>query len=175
MSTAVPVAPKRRPFVTAACLALSCGALAVLAYVEHAPARADVLLRPDLSPAMDAAPVRARARRSAEPRLPAGATIAAARPASAHAGNAEPQAAAPAAREVVAPELEGKRLSIAQREARKLGLRVVARDEYGDRVPADAGRYYRVRRQLTEAGSQLEPGATIQLRVREIAALTTGY
>ena len=84
--------------------------------------------------------------------------------------------AVPAAADaLVAPDFTGKRLSIARREARKLGLKLVARDEYGNRVPPESAQYYRVRKQKTEAGTELAEGDTIELRVREVAAFASGY
>jgi hypothetical protein len=73
------------------------------------------------------------------------------------------------------PDWKGKRLSVARREARKLGFTVAAVDEDGEAVPADVASSYRVRRQLTAAGSPIEPGAEVQLRVREIVDSAAGY
>ena len=168
MSTAVPHPRKRSPFVTATCFAVSGIALAALAYVEGVPARADVLLRPDVSPAVDSmpAPLRAPRGNGKQPRRGAAGALASAQPAAA--ATAQQTLPAPADGGVVVPDFVGKRLSVARRHARKLGLRVAARDEYGELVPADAARFYRVKRQLTQARSSLEPGSMIQFRVREI-------
>jgi hypothetical protein len=73
------------------------------------------------------------------------------------------------------PDWKGKRLSVARREARKLGLNVTAVDETGEAVPADMAAVYRVRRQLTKAGTPVEPGADVEVRVREIAPTAEGY
>jgi len=73
------------------------------------------------------------------------------------------------------PDFKGKRLSFARREGRKLGLVVVARDGSGDRVSSDAAHFYRVRRQLTAAGTAAEPGDTVEVRVREIGGTSEGY
>src|SRR5438128_807237 len=56
------------------------------------------------------------------------------------------------------PDWKGKRLSVARREARKLGLHVAAVDDTGEAVPADMASEYRVRRMLTAAGTPAEPG-----------------
>jgi hypothetical protein len=73
------------------------------------------------------------------------------------------------------PDWKGKRLSVARREARKLGFTVAAVDADDVPVPADMAGMYRVRRQLTKAGTPVEPGATVELRVREIAETAEGY
>jgi hypothetical protein len=73
------------------------------------------------------------------------------------------------------PDWKGKRLSVARREARKLGLNVTAVDETGEAVAADMAGIYRVRRQLTRAGTAVEPGADVEVRVREIAPTAEGY
>jgi hypothetical protein len=86
---------------------------------------------------------------------------------------APPNAPAPA-KAVAAPDLIGKRLSVAWRTARKLGLVVVAHDGEGLRVDGDQAPYYRVRRQTTPAGASVEPGATVEVSVREIE-LPSGY
>src|SRR4051794_31670196 len=66
------------------------------------------------------------------------------------------------------PDWKGKRLSVARREARKLGFTVAAVDGDDAPVPADVAGMYRIRRQLTKAGTPVEPGATVEVRVREI-------
>jgi hypothetical protein len=73
------------------------------------------------------------------------------------------------------PDWKGKRLSVARREARKLGLNVTAVDETGEAVPAAMAGIYRVRRQLTSAGTAIDRGADVELRVREIARTAEGY
>lgn len=73
------------------------------------------------------------------------------------------------------PDWKGKRLSVARREARKLGFNVAAFDEEGERVPANRGSGYRVRRQLTAAGTPIAPGADVELRVREVYDTPSGY
>jgi hypothetical protein len=76
---------------------------------------------------------------------------------------------------VTLPDWKGKRLSVARREARKLGLNVTAVDDSGDAVPAAEASSYRVRRMLTKAGTAVEPGADVELRVREIFDAAGGY
>ena len=76
---------------------------------------------------------------------------------------------------VTLPDWKGKRLSVVRREARKLGLNVSAVDNTGYNVPSDEASSYRVRKQLVEAGSEVEPGSDVQLRVRVIAEAAEGY
>jgi ribosomal protein L13E len=73
------------------------------------------------------------------------------------------------------PDWKGKRLSVARREARKLGLNVTAVDESGEAVAADEASSYRVRRMLTRAGTTVEPGGEVEVRVREIVGTAMGY
>jgi hypothetical protein len=67
------------------------------------------------------------------------------------------------------PNWKGKRLSLARREARSLGFKVTAVDESGETVPAAMAGIYRVRRQLTQAGT------AVQFVAREIVETTSGY
>jgi len=67
------------------------------------------------------------------------------------------------------PNWKGKRLSVARREARKLGLNVTAVDESGEEVPGDMASSYRVRRQIANMGNAVE------LVVREIFDAAEGY
>jgi len=73
------------------------------------------------------------------------------------------------------PNWKGKRLSVALREARKLGLNVTAVDEGGEAVTAEEASGYRVRRMLTKAGATVEPGGEVEVRVREIVDTAMGY
>jgi hypothetical protein len=73
------------------------------------------------------------------------------------------------------PDWKGKRLSVARREARKLGLNVTAVDESGEAVAADEASSYRVRRMLTKAGTTVDPGGEVEVRVREIVDTAMGY
>jgi len=82
--------------------------------------------------------------------------------------------AAPPASALSVPDWKGKRLSIARREARALGITILARDDEGQRVSSDVAPYYRVRRQLTLAGAAVAPGATVEVRVRD-AETPSGY
>ena len=67
------------------------------------------------------------------------------------------------------PDWKGKRLSVARRDGRKMGLKVTAVDESGESVPAELASEYRVRRILTRTGS------AVQLVVREIFDAAEGY
>jgi len=69
---------------------------------------------------------------------------------------------------LIVPDWKGKRLSVARREARKMGFNVKAVDESGEPVPASEASAYRVRRQLTQAGTEVQPGDDVEVRVREI-------
>jgi hypothetical protein len=84
-------------------------------------------------------------------------------------------AAKSAATLVMVPDWKGKRLSVVRREARKLGLNVKATDGIGDTIPADEASSYRVRKQLVEAGSEVEPGSDVPVRVRMVAEMAEGY
>jgi hypothetical protein len=76
---------------------------------------------------------------------------------------------------VTVPDWKGKRLSVVQREARKLGLTIAAVDGTGESIPSEEASDYRVRKQLTNAGTAVEPGTEVQLRVRMIAEAAMGY
>jgi hypothetical protein len=73
------------------------------------------------------------------------------------------------------PDWQGKRLSVAFREARKLGLSINAVDDEGESIPADLRQSYRVRRMLTKAGTAVAPGADVEVRAREIVDTAIGY
>lgn len=73
------------------------------------------------------------------------------------------------------PDWKGKRLSVAFREARKLGITITAVDDEGEAVPADMRSSYRVRKMLTRAGTAIEPGAAVEVRAREIVDTAMGY
>ena len=138
---------------TIACLAVSAAALIVVTKLDASAARSRAASVPDTAePKPAPAPV--------EPRT--GVTPL-------------PAARTDDARAVTVPDWKGKRLSVARREARKLGLNVKAVDEGGEDVPADMASGYRVRRQLNKAGTPLEPGADVEVRVREIVDTAMGY
>lgn len=77
--------------------------------------------------------------------------------------------------ELAMPDLKGKRLSTAIKDAKKLGLKIVARDEYGTRISAYEAANYRVRKQMIEAGTEFDPGATLKVTAREIYESAGGY
>jgi hypothetical protein len=72
------------------------------------------------------------------------------------------------------PDFKGKRLSVAMRDARKLGLVVSGTDD-GERIRADEASGYRVRRMLTKPGTEVEPGTVIKVAVREVVSMGQGY
>ena len=137
---------KNNRLVTVGFLALSTLALAGVTYFEAVPARASIV-----TPSAAGAP-----------RTPPGTAVAADSPPA--------RATAP----LSLPDFKGQRLSRARREGRRLGLVILARDDDGQRIPAAAAPYYRVRRQLTPAGATVDPGATVEVRVRE-AETPEGY
>jgi hypothetical protein len=142
-------------------LCLSALAVAALLFVERELARAELALLPDFAHEAVRAPPPLPALAASTEEAPAPAT---------EPGRAEPAQAAP----LLVPDFTGKRLSVARREARALGLKLVARDAYGERISADVAAYYRVRKQLTAAGTPLSPGDVVQVRVRD-AAVAMGY
>ena len=131
---------------------MSAAALGALLYYEAMPARAaaSVVATPPPAAAAFRSPVAADPKEAPAPS-----------PAPTAASVAPPRALA-------ATDLVGKRLSVARRTARKLGLAIVAHDDGGLRVDGEQAPYYRVRRQATLAGTSVDPGATLEVSVREI-------
>jgi hypothetical protein len=84
-----------------------------------------------------------------------------------------PRSAEPAALSM--PDFTGKRLSTARKEAKALGLKLVARDAYGDRIEPDFAAFYRVRKQLTQVGAHVKPGDIVHVRVRDIPLPASDY
>jgi hypothetical protein len=76
---------------------------------------------------------------------------------------------------VTVPDFKGKRLSVAMRQARKLGLVLVATGSQGGRIPPELAADYRVRRQETPANTTVEPGTAVEVRVRESVDVAQGY
>jgi hypothetical protein len=138
---------------TTACLALSATAFIVITKMDATAAKPRSPSEPEASEPQPAAP---------KP-LPAPAPAAAPVPPVASSTHDDGAASPPL------PSWKGKRLSLARREARNLGLKVTAVDESGETVPAIMGGVYRVRRQ------QAQPGAAIQFVVREIVDTAAGY
>jgi hypothetical protein len=168
---------KPRELAIAAWLGVSAAALIAVSTFENAAARADAwpIATSSGAPPASVAP-RARAVETAI--APRSATDKAPR-------TSVPIARAPAEKgdaiaaenktSAVVPDLKGKRLSVARHEARKLGLVVTARDDYGERIDWDEARYYRVRRQLTMVGTSVAPGSAIEVRVRLMGEAASGY
>jgi len=163
---------------TTACLALSAAAFIAIARV-NANAAKPKTATPDTEaaepktgggstrksapkPAPAPAPKTTASLEKAAP-VPATIAPAAAAPA-ATTGSARDDSARPAV-----PNWKGKRLSVARREARKLGLNVTAVDESGESVPSEMASSYRVRRQVAQIGNAVE------LVVREIYDAAEGY
>lgn len=177
MTSSNPATGVRRAFAAAAALATSGGAFAALLYLNGGEARASAELRPDrvvvaASHEADtaASSVGSAIVPSAAPAMPHVADATQASP------TVAPLQEAPVApeRTVVVPDFTGKRVSLATREARALGLRLVARDSSGECVPGYDARYYRVSHQTIEPGVAIEPGEVISVRAR-YASYGQGY
>jgi hypothetical protein len=158
-----------KTFVKTSCYALSAVAFVGLLYVQGVPAHAYVELREDTPPHLNARALQGPS--TAAPATPRAAAVAA-QPGPAAAA---PKVEAPAPAALQLPDFKGKRLSLVRREAKKLGLKVIARDEYGQRVSADLAQYYRVRKQLMAAGKPLVAGSTLEVKVREVVDYASGY
>jgi hypothetical protein len=73
------------------------------------------------------------------------------------------------------PDFKGKRLTAVRREAKRLGFRVAARDDLGERVMAEEAYLYRVRRQNIAAGEPVPAAGTLEVTVRETGDSAGGY
>jgi hypothetical protein len=152
--------------LSASALCLSSLAVFALARLETVPPRTENLLVPEVLHEAGARTL---------PRVGS-----ATQPSNAQAASVAPQApgvsGTPAqTADVVLPDFTGKRLSLARREAKKLGLKLIARDAYGERIPADMGPYYRVHKQLSAQGTELAPGSSVEVRVRPSGGWAEGY
>ena len=163
------------------CIFVAVGAAALVTVVklEVAPARAGVVIDDD--PVGAAAPPSTSSGRKkgtpapapTPPKDPPKLTLAMATAPGANIA-APAAAAVEAATLLTVPDFKGTRLSVAMREARKLGL-AVAGTEGGERIRADEASGYRVRRMLTKPGTEVEPGTVIKVAVREVASFGEGY
>ncbi len=163
------------------CIFVAVGAAALVTVVklEVAPARAGVVIDDD-EPGAAPPPSTSSGRKKGPPPAPTPPkdppkvtqTLALLATPGASAG--APAGVVEAATLLTVPDFKGKRLSVAMRDARKLGL-VVSGTEDGERIRADEASGYRVRRMLTKPGTEVEPGAVIKVAVREIASLGQGY
>ena len=163
------------------CIFVAVGAAALVTVVklEVAPARAGVVIDDD---PLGAAPSTSSGRKKGppppaptppkDPPKVAAPTLALLATPGAAAG--APAGVVEAATLLTVPDFKGKRLSVAMRDARKLGL-VVAGTENGERIRGDEASGYRVRRMLTKPGTEVEPGSVIKVAVREIASMGEGY
>jgi hypothetical protein len=165
---------------TTACLAVSAAAFIVIAKMDaHAGARSKSAAPPD-EETREVAPAKSTSTDKKPKQPPPKLTVASLSLPAKTASGATPAALPSTARPdadttLTVPDWKGKRLSLARREARKLGFNVTATDENGEVVRAAVASGYRVRRQLTAAGTPIEPGAEVQLRVREIVDSVGGY
>jgi hypothetical protein len=160
---------KSKALLATICMALGAGALIGAVTFEGAPRAA--ARRDDQASAGDA---ERKPRPPAPAPAPAPKPKAGTMPATTAAAAASPEVPMAARPSLSVPNFKGKLLSVARREGRKLGLVVNARDDEGQRVPVEEAPNYRVKRQLTEAGTSVEPGTAVELRVREIEA-PSGY
>ena len=169
--------PRAWKFVAmAVASSVSAGALFVLVQVERGKVHAALAPEPVIEPTDYAPPASLHAiadDRAQPPSVAAGARV------KAEPSRGAPSAAAPAeepsTNTVRVPDFTGKRYGQARREAKKLGLKLVARDEYGERVPAELGPYYRVRKQSVEPETALPPGSKVEVRVRATESFASGY
>jgi hypothetical protein len=162
---------------TTACLTLSAAAFIVITKMDATAARRRSS-PPETTAPKDAPPKDAAPKPPTPKTAPAKLTAASLElPANGSTATAAPPATATldSGGGLTMPDWKGKRLSVARREARKLGFTVAALDASDAPVPADMAAMYRVRRQLTKAGTPVASGATIEVRVREIAETAEGY
>jgi hypothetical protein len=152
------------------CIFVAVGAAALVTVVklEVTPARAGVVIDDD---AVGAAPLSTSSGRKTGTPAPAPTLALLATPGAAAGA---PAGVVEAAALLTVPDFKGKRLSVAMRDARKLGL-VVSGTNDGERIRADEASGYRVRRMLTKPGSEVEPGTVIKVAVREIVSMGEGY
>jgi hypothetical protein len=163
---------------TTACLAVSAAAFIVITKMDaNAGRRRSSVPEEEPTPAAPGAPKSTAAPKKPKAPPPKLELASLAMPATTTPAATAPTATAKTGLDstLTVPDWKGKRLSVARREARKLGFNVIATDENGEAVPADVASSYRVRRQLTAAGTAVEPGAEVQLRVREIVDSVAGY
>ncbi|MEM9458925.1 MAG: PASTA domain-containing protein [Myxococcota bacterium] len=76
---------------------------------------------------------------------------------------------------VIVPNLRGMSLRKARRTLKEVGLKISVRDSYGDKIPREYWSEYRVRRQKTEAGAEVEPGSRVRVKARERIRAASGY
>jgi hypothetical protein len=76
---------------------------------------------------------------------------------------------------VAVPDIEGMSLRKARKELKALGLKLAARDEYGEKVPREYWSGYKVRKQKLEAGTEVAPGSTVKVKARMRADYLMGY
>jgi cytoskeletal protein RodZ len=163
---------------TTACLAVSAAALIAVTKLDAFAGSRRRTSGPETSAPESAAPPKSTAPKPApKPPAPAPTTpkltaASVAMPATTAAAAATGPGRAPG---LIVPDWKGKRLSVVRREARKLGFNVKAVDESGETIPAAEASSYRVRRQLTKAGTEVALGADVEVRAREVFDAAEGY
>jgi hypothetical protein len=163
---------------TAACLAVSAAALVAVTKLDAFAAKRRPSEPETTAPEAAAPPPKSTTPKPA-PKPPAPApttpklTLASAALPATTAAAASTGGGRPAA--LIVPDWKGKRLSVARREARKLGFNVKALDQYGEEIPSYEASNYRVRKQLTKAGTEVAAGADVEVRAKEIFDAAEGY
>jgi PASTA domain len=76
---------------------------------------------------------------------------------------------------VAVPDIEGMSLRKARKQLKALGLKLSVRDGYNEKIPREYWGEYRVRTQKTEAGTEVEPGATVKVKARMLQRYAMGY
>lgn len=75
----------------------------------------------------------------------------------------------------IVPDLSGKSVRAARKQLKALGLRMVVRDRYNDKISRDEWGAYKIRRQKTEAGTEVELGSRVRLKARMRRSFAKGY
>lgn len=81
----------------------------------------------------------------------------------------------PAPALVAVPDIEGMSLRKARKQLAAAGLKMSVRDGYNEKIPREYWGEYRVRTQKIAADTEVEPGATVQVKARMIQRYAQGY
>jgi len=73
------------------------------------------------------------------------------------------------------PDFAGMRLSRATKAAKAAGIRLVVRDEDGERIDFTDAFYYRIRRQAIKAGTTLQANPKVRVTVDSTGDFASGY